>query len=621
MPREKKGGSKKEKKSTSSSSKDKKSGKKSGKKESTVTPPPQPAPPSQPPTLRTVPKEFQMANNDDLSLDGILDSMIAALDDQHISPSSNSTSRNPASSTARAQPAPPSGAPSATASGLHTPASRESVPGSQIMAEIEKMYDDMSVDDLMKELLKESGGGETTIPTPSTPEYTSAPSASTSQSIPSYPASSPSSGYSSQPQQAFTSSGPMQAQIGVSGYNSPGGSGVYGSTGSSSSGGSGGPSPYNSGGAPYNGGGSPYNSGTYNIGGGVHQVLPHGVQHPQQQPQSHYPPPYVQPQRAVLYADNPTPAGLQPRMLGSPDTYTNTGFSPEERGGGSVGRGGLSAEEAMARNVNVNNLVFESSTQRYELARSDFELALMHEIRNVRKNPRYYAQILINNYRPYYRGNVLRIPGQPGMMTHEGVFACDDAIRFLQTSEPLFGEIEVDFGMSLAAKEAISEHAPRGSTDDPNSVYKLEQYGEVPDEAMEMIGYGGKDAQEMVLFSFIICDGDQARHTRAILFDPRWRVMGIGAGEHNSPYKVMGVVNLTTEYYPNVERMTRSPLFKWAVKVGMKKETREIVEAFRQLQDTELGLQEQDDRAAKLRAAAKKVSEATKTMVDSTTSQ
>jgi hypothetical protein len=39
------------------------------------------------------------------------------------------------------------------------------------------------------------------------------------------------------------------------------------------------------------------------------------------------------------------------------------------------------------------------------------------------------------------------------------------------------------------------------------------------------VGYGGKNVRHMVLLAFIICDGDQSRERRHIIFDPRWRMM------------------------------------------------------------------------------------------------
>ena len=44
----------------------------------------------------------------------------------------------------------------------------------------------------------------------------------------------------------------------------------------------------------------------------------------------------------------------------------------------------------------------------YVCRRAELELELRHEVMNLRRNPRFYAQILINEFRPFYQGTALR---------------------------------------------------------------------------------------------------------------------------------------------------------------------------------------------------------------------
>lgn len=71
----------------------------------------------------------------------------------------------------------------------------------------------------------------------------------------------------------------------------------------------------------------------------------------------------------------------------------------------------------------------------------------------------------------------------------------------------------------------------------PTSLDLMEQRGHVSGRSAEVCGYGGRSGRAMV-FSFIIGDGDPARTYRRVLLDPEWESIGIGAGEHNSDYKV-----------------------------------------------------------------------------------
>ncbi|ELR18468.1 Allergen V5/Tpx1 family protein [Acanthamoeba castellanii str. Neff] len=233
----------------------------------------------------------------------------------------------------------------------------------------------------------------------------------------------------------------------------------------------------------------------------------------------------------------------------------------------------------------------------------ELELELRHEMMNLRRNPRFYAQILINEFRPFYQGTALRVPGQPGMATREGAVACDDAIRFLSSVAPMQDPIFLNFGMCLAAKEAVDECCPTGSFEYPDSVTKMMNYGYLEDEAKDLVGYGGKNVRHMILLAFIICDGDPSRERRRIIFDPRWRMMGVGAGEHNSPFKIMGVVNFAIAYTPLLDGMKNSPMFRNLVQVDLKEDAREAGPVAAQ--------PEEDDWRARLRAAALKVSQAT----------
>ncbi|ELR20278.1 uncharacterized protein ACA1_320420, partial [Acanthamoeba castellanii str. Neff] len=175
-------------------------------------------------------------------------------------------------------------------------------------------------------------------------------------------------------------------------------------------------------------------------------------------------------------------------------------------------------------NFSTESVYIDSATQRYTLPQNKLELELRHEMMNLRRNPRFYAQILINEFRPFYQGTALRVPGQPGMATREGAVACDDAIRFLSSVAPMQDPIFLNFGMCLAAKEAVDECCPTGSFEYPDSVTKMMNYGYLEDEAKDLVGYGGKNVRHMILLAFIICDGDPSRERRRIIFDPRWRM-------------------------------------------------------------------------------------------------
>lgn len=91
--------------------------------------------------------------------------------------------------------------------------------------------------------------------------------------------------------------------------------------------------------------------------------------------------------------------------------------------------------------------------------------------------------------------------------------------------------------------DAVHRLGTSGSLEPPKSVENLTDYGKFEKEAVEIAGYGGIDARGMVL-AFLICDGDSQRKQREILFDPKWKVIGVGAGPHSSTHEVRSLISL-----------------------------------------------------------------------------
>src|SRR5688572_4079883 len=59
------------------------------------------------------------------------------------------------------------------------------------------------------------------------------------------------------------------------------------------------------------------------------------------------------------------------------------------------------------------------------------EERIIAELNEMRSNPAVYAA-KINERRRYYRGNVLRLPGNVPIRTQEGLAALDEAVRSLR---------------------------------------------------------------------------------------------------------------------------------------------------------------------------------------------
>jgi len=171
--------------------------------------------------------------------------------------------------------------------------------------------------------------------------------------------------------------------------------------------------------------------------------------------------------------------------------------------------------------------------------------------------------------------------------------------------------------MCLAAKEALDEHAPQGSMGFPNSCAKLKNFAkELSVEVTELCGWGGDTARELLIFSFLVCDGDPNRHNRAILFDSRWKLLGVSCGPHQSAYRRMAIVNFTIEYVPDIDKMKDRPKFK-LIESKLKPESAKLADALAMLNGIDLSAD--DERAAaknRLREVAVRVAVATEKLVN-----
>ncbi|KAL6051491.1 hypothetical protein QOT17_019156 [Balamuthia mandrillaris] len=178
-----------------------------------------------------------------------------------------------------------------------------------------------------------------------------------------------------------------------------------------------------------------------------------------------------------------------------------------------------------------------------KLTLNELESELSREIRELRRNPRAFADYLQQERRPRYEGRDLKLAHNTVLKTQEGVAACDEAIRFLMNAVPL-EPFAVAYGMCLAAKEAVGDVGPTGkvaSSPDGICINKLGKFGEFDEAAVEICSYGGVDAKGL-LSAFLICDGEPKRTHRKALFETKWTHIGVGAGDHNSEYKIMACV-------------------------------------------------------------------------------
>jgi len=105
--------------------------------------------------------------------------------------------------------------------------------------------------------------------------------------------------------------------------------------------------------------------------------------------------------------------------------------------------------------------------------------------------------------------------------------------------------------MSLAAKDHANDIGPRGATrhegrDRSTPGIRLSRYGTWQGEVAENIYYGGENARDIVI-GLIVDDGVYSRGHRKNIFNPAFRVVGVGCDRH-ATYRIVCVTTFAMGY-------------------------------------------------------------------------
>ena len=159
--------------------------------------------------------------------------------------------------------------------------------------------------------------------------------------------------------------------------------------------------------------------------------------------------------------------------------------------------------------------------------------AVIRELNLARQNPALYATF-VQELRGRTNGNVLVLSGHSRIRTKEGTRALDEAIRFLQTAQPL-PPLTLSRGMSQAAADHCADQADGGfgheGKDRSHAGQRIARYGTFMGGWGENISYGKSSARDVVL-ALIIDDGLPARKHRKNIFNPNYNVAGAAFGPH-----------------------------------------------------------------------------------------
>ena len=173
------------------------------------------------------------------------------------------------------------------------------------------------------------------------------------------------------------------------------------------------------------------------------------------------------------------------------------------------------------------------------------ESAIIAELNAARTDPGGYAAKL-EARRRFYADQVLRLPGQPPIMTREGITALDEAIAALRSTEPM-PPVDLADPLVRAARDHVRDLGPKGAiahegTDGSSPSIRVRRYASSVRTVGEVISFGPDNASS-VIAELLVDDGVANRGHRKILLDPRFRTAGAACGPH-AEYRVMCVIDL-----------------------------------------------------------------------------
>lgn len=175
---------------------------------------------------------------------------------------------------------------------------------------------------------------------------------------------------------------------------------------------------------------------------------------------------------------------------------------------------------------------------------ANLELDLLNEINRLRQNPALYA-VRLEEYRRYFVGKELRLPGQTAILTREGVPAVDEAIRMLKRApavEMFVGDeslsrAALDHVRDIAKTGVIGHHDSQGDT----PVERVMRYGIWRGELQELVSYYSPTARQ-IIFSLLVDDGVRTRGHQRALLKSNLKSIGIKTGDSREFGKLCVIV-------------------------------------------------------------------------------
>jgi uncharacterized protein YkwD len=180
---------------------------------------------------------------------------------------------------------------------------------------------------------------------------------------------------------------------------------------------------------------------------------------------------------------------------------------------------------------------------------SPLEKAVVNEMNLARTSPKEYLSLL-EQFKKYYDGKLLKLPGETPILTKEGTSAVVEAIRSLRSQKPV-SPLSPSKGMTLGAKDHIRDLRTLGASqhkgsDGSETWDRVNRYGTWQKIIGENISFGHNKARNIVM-TLMIDDGVPNRGHRKNIFNPGFRLVGVACGDHPA-YRTICVITFAGGY-------------------------------------------------------------------------
>jgi hypothetical protein len=205
-------------------------------------------------------------------------------------------------------------------------------------------------------------------------------------------------------------------------------------------------------------------------------------------------------------------------------------------------------------------LSFSENPEKYSLLNtaenvdymSDLEKDVVYEINLFRSDPSEYARKYIAPLARCYKGRILYFPGEPPIMTKEGVRALNECVKALMNESPVC-VVTPNKLLTKATNDHQKDQSRTGrvghwGSDGSKMRNRIERYATWQTRIAENIAYGSTNARQIVVL-LLIDDGVRGRGHRINFLRPDVNYVGVSCGYHPE-YKSMCVMDFAGNVSP-----------------------------------------------------------------------